>query len=185
MVKDVEINKKGKINNRLQGRFKKEKIGDIIVKKPYNFWYQIDTLFRDFQSELKNLLWLEQDETPLENHVLMKPHVLDVEDTEKNYELTVDLPGILKHNIDLEVTPTKIKIAAEQEGSSKNTGRNWLFKERNERQFYRCVDFPEEIKTDEVDAELDQGVLTVHLPKRKPKSIYKPKKVVINNFIFV
>ena len=45
--------------------------------------------------------------------------------------------------------------------------------------FYRALELPEELKTDNVEAELKDGVLTVNLPKVEPKPEYKAKKVQI------
>jgi HSP20 family protein len=45
--------------------------------------------------------------------------------------------------------------------------------------FYRALELPEELKTDNVDAEFKDGVLTLKLPKVEPKPEYKAKKVNI------
>ena len=42
--------------------------------------------------------------------------------------------------------------------------------------YYRSLDFPEEIKSDNVNAEMKNGVLTVILQKVKPKSEQKAKE---------
>jgi HSP20 family molecular chaperone IbpA len=42
--------------------------------------------------------------------------------------------------------------------------KRYICKERECESFYRMVELPEEIKTDEVEAELKDGVLEVALP---------------------
>ena len=57
--------------------------------------------------------------------------------------------------------------------------KNWLRRERSSTSFYRALELPEELKTDNVDAEFSDGILTVKLPKVEPKPEHKPKKVKI------
>ena len=47
--------------------------------------------------------------------------------------------------------------------------KRYICKERECESFYRMVELPEEIKTDEVEAELKDGILEVALPKKAPK----------------
>jgi HSP20 family protein len=52
--------------------------------------------------------------------------------------------------------------------------KRYICKERECESFYRMVELPEEIKTDEVEAELKDGVLEVALPKKAPIHKKKP-----------
>jgi HSP20 family molecular chaperone IbpA len=45
--------------------------------------------------------------------------------------------------------------------------------------FYKALELPEQLKTDDIDAELKDGILTLKLPKVEPKPEHKPKKVKI------
>jgi len=45
--------------------------------------------------------------------------------------------------------------------------------------FYRNVEFPEEVKTDTVEAELKDGILHLSIPKVEPKPEYRATKVKI------
>jgi HSP20 family protein len=47
--------------------------------------------------------------------------------------------------------------------------KKYICKEKKCESFYRMVELPEEIKTDEVEAELKDGILEVALPKKAPK----------------
>ena len=51
----------------------------------------------------------------------------------------------------------------------------YLCKERACKTFYRTVDLPEEIKVDEVTADLTESVLEITLPKKTPKQKRKVK----------
>jgi len=52
--------------------------------------------------------------------------------------------------------------------------KRYICKERECESFYRMVEPPEETKTDEVKAELKDGILEVALPKKAPKHKKKP-----------
>jgi hypothetical protein len=47
--------------------------------------------------------------------------------------------------------------------------KRYICKEKECESFYRMVELPEEIKTDEAEAELKDGILEVALPKKAPK----------------
>jgi HSP20 family protein len=175
------MNKKIGKNDKVTVRSKAEKSDNIATKRPYGLWNQIDRLFDDFHSEFNDLFWPRRHRHggSLESYHPMKPALLDLEDKGDSYELTVDIPGASKEDLNIEITPTNIKISAEQEDESEDQGKNWMYKERSNMQFYRTVEFPEKIKSDNVEAELNNGVLTVNLPKIEPKPEYRPKKVTV------
>ena len=43
--------------------------------------------------------------------------------------------------------------------------------------YYRALELPEELKTEDVEAELKEGILKLNLPKVKSRSEQKTKKV--------
>jgi HSP20 family protein len=72
-----------------------------------------------------------------------------------------------------------VEIKADYDESKEEKGKNWLRRECNSMSFYRALELPEELKTDNVEAELKDGVFKVYLPKVKPKPEHKAKKVQI------
>ena len=104
---------------------------------------------------------------------------MDVADLGNKYEMKVEMPGIPKDKINIDVSPNAIEISAKHETSEDEKKKNWLRRERSSTSFYRRAELPDEIKSDQVEAEFKDGVLTVALPKVKPKPEYKTKKVKI------
>jgi HSP20 family protein len=104
---------------------------------------------------------------------------LDVVDLGDKYEMQVEMPGIKKEDINIEVTPTTVEICAENKETSEEKGKNWLRQERSSMDFYRCLELPEELKTGSIDAELKDGVLTLSLPKAEPKARIESTKVKV------
>ena len=69
-----------------------------------------------------------------------------------------------------------VEISAKHYKNKDDKVKNWLRHECSSMRYYRSLDFPEEIKSDNVNAEMKNGVLTVILQKVKPKSEQKAKE---------
>ncbi len=163
---------------------KKEKLaivpkqkGDVMTRRPYELWSDMDQLFDRFRSNFDELFW-EPQTSLLESPDYRTP-LMDVVDLGDKYEMRVEMPGIKKEDISIEVTPTSVEIHAEHEENIEDTGKNWLRQERSSTDFYRSLELPEELKTGNVDAELKDGVLVLSLPKVEPKPKLESTKVKI------
>lgn len=160
-------------------RKKENKLVVRPIEKPFDLWAEMDRLFDEFKAGFDDLFWpfgRIRDVTP---SLSKRTPLTDVADLGDKYEMRMELPGIPKKAVNVEVTPTGIEISAEHDETTEDKGRNWLRRERSTMRFYRSLDLPEEIKTDDVEAELKDGVLTVMLPKVEPKPKLKAKKVKI------
>jgi HSP20 family protein len=103
---------------------------------------------------------------------------MDVADRGDHYEIRTDMPGIPKENIDIEVTPTSIEVTGRyEEREEPQEGKGWVRRER-QMDYYRGLELPEEVKTDAVNAQLRDGVLTIELPKASPQQS-KTKRVAV------
>ena len=146
------------------------------LMEPTNIRTELDRLFDDFRSNFTDLFWPWT--TGSQWMGTMTPPI-DVVDKGDKYEIKADMPGIPKDNINIDVTPTTIEISGnyeetEREGTEK---KNYMRHERR-MSFYRGLEFPEEVKTDNVNAEYRDGVLTINLPKKEPREM-KTRKVQI------
>ena len=103
----------------------------------------------------------------------------DVIDEGKQLQVKVNLPGITKKDIRLNVTDRAIEIHAEHEGETEEKKKNYLRKERNQIYYSRILPFPEKILPDKVQSKLTDGVLEITLPKAKPTPIQKKRSVKV------
>jgi HSP20 family protein len=101
--------------------------------------------------------------------------VVDVEDNEKDYRLKAEMPGFRKEDIEIDVDGNSVVITGTVGWKYDKKEHEYLCKERACKTFYRIVDLPEEIKVDEVTADLKEGVLEVDLPKKVLKQKRKVK----------
>lgn len=99
---------------------------------------------------------------------------MNVEDTGKEFILTLELPGIKKEDVNIEVKETTLEISAESK-TEEEKDRNYIRKERGLNRYYRCMDLPEAVKTDKIEAKMEKGILEITVPKKEPKEIEKKK----------
>ena len=157
-----------------------EEKGEITSRRPYDLWSDMDRLFDSFRTEFDDLFWpWGQRSGPLTTMTQQRTPPMDVADMGDHYEMRLEMPGIPKDKINIEVTPNGVEIKADYDANKEEKGKNWLRRECNSTSFYRALELPEELKTDKVEAELKDGVLTVNLPKVEPKPEYKSKKIHI------
>jgi len=102
----------------------------------------------------------------------MMPSV-DLEDKGKMFHLTVDLPGFRKEDVQVELTDDSVTVNAKRSTKEDEKGKNYVRQERSSQTFYRRINLPEEVLSDEANAKLDNGVLEVSLPKKAPKETKK------------
>ncbi len=170
--------RKGK-NNKLAVRPSEQK-GEITTRRPLDLWSDMDNMFENFRTQFDELFWPWGPRSePLTTMTERRTPPMDVADLGDRYEMRLEMPGIPKDDINIEVTPNTIEISAQHEESTEDEDKNWLRKERRSTRFYRALELPEELKTEKVDAEFTDGVLTLKLPKVEPKPAYKPKKVQV------
>lgn len=98
--------------------------------------------------------------------------VADVEESDDAYTVEIELPGVQKDDLDLEVAGPRLTVTGER----KERERVGILR-RRERvvgRFRYEVVLPGEVEEDGVEAHLDEGVLTVRVPKpasQRPRRI--------------
>ena len=169
----IRKDKKDKIIER------KTKKGELTERRPYDIWRDMDSLFDSFRSGFDDLFWPWSGSNTLTTYIQDRTPPMNVADMGDHYEMRLEVPGIPKENVNIEVTPNRIEINAKCEENKQENNKNWLRRECSGVSYYRSIELPEELKTDDVEAELKDGVLLINLPKLIPKPEYKSKKIQI------
>jgi HSP20 family protein len=151
----------------------------ITARSPFDLWTEMDRMFDQFRSSFDDLFWPFAPRGALRTYTGRRAPPMDVVDLGDRYEMKAEVPGIPKEKIDIQVTPYGVEISAEHEETKEEKGKNYLHRERSSAGIYKSVEFPEEVKTDSVDAKLKDGVLTISLPKVEPKPELTARKVEI------
>ena len=105
----------------------------------------------------------------------MLPSV-DIEDRGEDFCVTVDLPGFSKEDVDIEVGDNWLTIHAKKTMEEEEKRKNYVRKERGAQTYYRTIQLPEKVPSDQAKASLNNGTLEVVLPKKMP---VETKKVAI------
>lgn len=91
---------------------------------------------------------------------------VDVADSDEEFVITADLPGLSKDDIDVSLADRTLKIEADYEGDEDEESADYLRRERNRQPVSRSLTLPEPVEEEGISATFKQGVLTVTLPKR-------------------
>jgi HSP20 family protein len=98
----------------------------------------------------------------------------DVHETEADFKVVLDLPGLDAKSIDIHVENDTLAVKAERTQPKPAEGEAVHRTERAYGTFFRSFALPRAVDAARVEARYDAGVLTVVLPKReeaKPRTI--------------
>ena len=90
----------------------------------------------------------------------------------------VDLPGVKKEDVKVEVTDSRLAISGERKREVEEKKDNVYRSEREYGSFYRAVPLPDGVKLEDVKATFSEGVLEVSVPL-PARSQAKARKVEI------
>ena len=138
-----------------------------------------DQAFDTFRHDFEDLLFPAEDLMVFSEFPEVRTPAVDLEDNEKNFVLRAEMPGFKKNEIEIHVQEDGIEISGASGWKYDKKEESYICKERACNSFYRFVELPEEIKVDDVNANLSDGVLEVTLPKKAPKPQKQKRKVQV------
>lgn len=92
---------------------------------------------------------------------------IDVFQDKDNLIVKSTIAGVKPENIDISINHDMLTIRGKREESKKIAEENYLCRECYWGSFSRSLILPFEVKTDKIEAELENGILTIILPKAK------------------
>jgi len=101
---------------------------------------------------------------------------VNVEEQEDRFEITADVPGMKKEEIDIEVRDNVLTIKGERKLEKEEENTNYHVCERSYGTFRRAFTLPENVTADDIEAEYADGILRLTVPKNEPE---KPKEIRI------
>lgn len=134
-------------------------------------------LDRTFDDPFWSFRWPSFEGLTIPETVAWTPKV-DVFEKDNRLFTRVDLPGVKKENVKVEVTDGQLALSGERKEEKEEKKDNVYRTEREYGTFYRVVPLPEGVKPEEVKATFADGVLEVSVPlpaRAEPKT----KKVEI------
>lgn len=104
-----------------------------------------------------------------------RPEV-DIVENDDSFELFLTIPGMDKKNISIEFKKDELVISGERKEFTENKESKYHLSEINVGKFSRKFYLPDNIDRDKLSAEMNNGVLTVVLPKGE-KELAKTVKI--------
>jgi HSP20 family protein len=101
---------------------------------------------------------------------------MDLVETDDQYVLRADLPGLTEHDVKIELLDNVLTISGERKAEHAAGQEGYYRLERAYGGFSRSLTLPQGVEPDAVQAHFDRGVLEVRIPKPEQK---KPRQVQI------
>lgn len=105
---------------------------------------------------------------------------LDVAEDDQEYKVEASVPGVNPDDINITMHDSMLTISGESKREEEKEEGQWHLRERRYGRFSRTLRLPSPVEEEKIDANYENGVLTIHLPKSeetKPKRIsVKPSK---------
>ena len=132
-------------------------------------------MMRPFESEMENLMeqfFGDGGKWPTTTD-RFRPNV-NLSENEKEFEITVELPGMKAEDFHVELEGNELRISGEKKEEKEEKGKTYHRIERSFGEFRRVVPLHTAVDADQIKAEYKDGVLSVKVPKAEEA---KAKKI--------
>ena len=130
-------------------------------------------IIREFASEMDQVFHGGEPGAELQTWA---PRV-DMQQCGGNLVVSAELPGLKREDVKVEVAGDILTIQGERKQEHKEDHEGFHRWERSYGHFYRSIQLPEGARTDQVKAELKDGLLKVSIPV--PDSVKKAKQIPV------
>jgi HSP20 family protein len=99
---------------------------------------------------------------------------VDVWAADDAFVITAAVPGLRAEDLKLEVLADTVTVSGEIASPEAGEAGEWLLRERRYGKFARTVTLPSEVESGQAEAAIENGLLTIRLPKAetaRPKNI--------------
>jgi HSP20 family protein len=105
---------------------------------------------------------------------------VNITENKENYKLAVAVPGLKKDDFKIDLNGNMLTISSEKEESKESKESRYTRKEYSYSSFTRSFTLPELVNQEKIEANYEDGVLNVTLPKKE-----EAKKLALSKHIAV
>lgn len=124
---------------------------------------------------------IQKAEKKLYGHNDKKLMLTDIKESDKEYELEMDLPGFKKEEIKASLENGYLIISAEkglEQDEKDNEGKKYIRRERYTGSCQRAFYVGDEIEQGDIKASFKHGILRLDIPKKQPKPQVEENKFI-------
>ncbi|MCK9256942.1 MAG: Hsp20/alpha crystallin family protein [Sulfurospirillaceae bacterium] len=125
--------------------------------------------FRELERRFFNLPGGTQEK----NNIGSFAPTVNTREDDKAYYVEVDLPGVKKDDISVDVKKDSLTVSGERKYKEEVKEENYYKSESYFGKFQRSFSLPDNADTDSISAKCEDGVLEIVLPKIAPKEVKK------------
>ena len=126
---------------------------------------EIDRVFDSFHLGGFRLPFGRANEIKMPHDLFGISPVADLTDKGKEFELTLELPGVEAKDVNVKVSNGVLTIRGEKKETKEEREKDYYLSERRYGSFMRSFPLPEGVDVDKINAAFNKGVLTLKLPK--------------------
>lgn len=145
------------------------------------FWRQslgdwdrvFDNFRRDFERTISSFPAINLPAMPISSASC------DILDEGDHYIINAEMPGVSKEDIKLSVSDNNVEISAEHKEEKEEKKKNYVRKERREFSYHGSLPLPDKVDSSKATAKLNNGILSVEIPKINPTPKHKSTDIAI------
>jgi HSP20 family protein len=122
--------------------------------------------------------WInDQEETLYDSQNRGNIPAVNIREEEKEFMIEVAAPGLKKSDFKITMEKNMLTIASEVEKTSEEKKENYSRKEFSYSSFSRSFRVSDDIQTDEIKANYEDGILHILLPKKEEAKLSREIKI--------
>jgi HSP20 family protein len=142
----------------------------LVPYREYDPFQEMDRMLDNMRRAVNRNLALG---SPWQDQPDIHQLALDLTEDDENVVVKTSIPGVSEDDVDINVSDHILTISAETEDKREEEKTGWHVRELRYGKFARSVQLPTEVNIDKANAEIENGILTITLPKTEPGPVKK------------
>ena len=151
----------------------KENVNENLLEvrsKNSTIWDEMQRMHNQMNSMMESFFESPSFRSPFWAQNVSRPRA-DTWETEKEVHAEIELPGMDKNDIRLNLSEGALEVRADKKSESKEEKKDFYRMERSSSHFYRSFSLPRNIDVTKANAKYENGVLRISIPKTKQVNV--------------